>query len=246
VSDAIDAEPILRARGLTLGYGRRTVLAGVDFAVRAGEFWFLMGPNGTGKSTLLKAILGLLPPRSGALERRVRRERLGFVPQRCEPNPSLSTTVREFVSLGLVGSLAPPGERRERLAWALDGVGLGGLERADYGSLSGGQRQRALVARALVRRPDMLVLDEPTEGLDVGTEDALLRTLADLNRAESLALLFVTHRLAIASRYATHVAVFHGGTVVAGPRARVLAALDVRRIFGLPVALHPSREGTPT
>jgi zinc transport system ATP-binding protein len=164
---------LLKATGLSLGYGRRMVLRGVNLSVSPGEFWFLLGPNGEGKTTLVRAILGALPPRSGRLwldPELGRRERIGFVPQRCDINPTLSTTLGEFTMLGLVGIATPAHERRERLAWALDKVGLGRLEEKDYWALSGGQRQRALVARALVRRPSVLILDEPTNGLDLAQQ----------------------------------------------------------------------------
>jgi ABC-type Mn2+/Zn2+ transport system ATPase subunit len=248
--DAPDS--LLRARGLALGYGRRSVLSGVDLEVRAGEFWFFIGRNGSGKTTLVRALLGLLAPRAGRLERPAALtgpERLGFVPQRCELNRSLPTTAREFVSFGFVGTRLTAGERAERLAWALERAGLTGLEQADFTSLSGGQRQRALVARALVRRPALLLLDEPTEGLDVGTEEALLQTLAELNRREGVTLLFVTHKLAIAARHASHVALFEGGRVQAGPRAALLDRAAIERVFGVraealaePAAAVPDRQ----
>ncbi|MCZ7624907.1 MAG: ATP-binding cassette domain-containing protein [Candidatus Methylomirabilis sp.] len=142
-----------------------------------------------------------------------RREGIGFVPQRCDLNPALPTTVREFVILGLVGIRLSKTEETERLQWTLDKVDLGGMAGRDYWSLSGGQRQRALVTRALIRRPDLLILDEPTNGLDLSTEDAFLRLLADLNRTEHLTLVFVTHEIAIAARYATHLAFFRSGGV---------------------------------
>lgn len=227
-------EPVLRARGLALGYGDRNVLAGVNLEVHPGEFWFLIGPNGTGKTTLLRAILGMLAPRGGTLElsRDLRsRERIGFVPQKCVVNPSLPTTVREFVSLGLVGTRIRGARRVENLRWALGRVGLAALERAPHGSLSGGQQQRALVARALVRRPSLLVLDEPTEGLDLGSEDAFLATLADLRETEGVTLLFVTHKLEIAARYATHAALFHDGRVVSGRREEILRNDEIQRVF---------------
>src|SRR5512139_2311804 len=148
-----DGESILQSTGLTLGYGRRTILRDVNLQVHPGELWFFLGPNGHGKSTFLHAVLGLLQPKAGRLwlhPERARRDRVGFVPQRCDLNPSLPTTVQEFVLLGLVGLRAPAEDRSQRLVWALEKVGLGGLGTRDYWSLSGGQRQRALVARALV------------------------------------------------------------------------------------------------
>jgi ABC-type Mn2+/Zn2+ transport system ATPase subunit len=232
-------EVVVAARGLELGYGREAVLRGVDFEVRSGQAWFLLGANGSGKTTFVRAVLGLLRPRAGTLERHPQRaapERLGFVPQVTAINPSLATTVREFVSLGLVGAGTPRASRAERIAWALARVGLERLAGADYWSLSGGQRRRALVARGLVRRPSWLVLDEPTEGLDAGTESLLLATLAELHAEEEVTLFFVTHRLSIAARHATHVALFHDGRVETGPRDVVLASEAARRIFGAEAA----------
>jgi ABC-type Mn2+/Zn2+ transport system ATPase subunit len=221
------------------------VLHEVNLVVHAGEFWFFLGPNGEGKTTLLRAILGMLPAAAGQLwldPEMGRRERIGFVPQRCDINPTLPTTVREFVLLGLVGLRTNPHDRGERLAWALDKVGLGGLQDKDYWALSGGQRQRALVARALVRRPSVLILDEPTNGLDLATEDTLLRFTAALNREAHLTILFVTHDMAIAARYATHLAFFHGGKVVSGARQEVLNRHTLAQVYGVEVDIsgHPS------
>src|SRR3972149_11145426 len=151
--------------GLVLAYGRRIILEDVNLEVRSGQFYFFLGPNGSGKTPLLRAILGVLRPRTGALWLHpdlARLDQIGFVPQRCDINPTLPTTVREFVLLGLVGLRASRNEESERLDWALDRVRLAGLGTKDYWSLSGGQRQRALVARALVRRPRPPIFDEPT------------------------------------------------------------------------------------
>jgi ABC-type Mn2+/Zn2+ transport system ATPase subunit len=232
-------ETVFRARDLVLGYGRTPVLSGVDLEIRRGEFWFLIGPNGSGKTTLLRALLGVLAPLGGRLDRHpvlAERERLGFVPQQCDINPTLPTTVREFVSLGFVRSGVPAQERPRRLHDALELVGLSDRERGSYWALSGGQRQRALVARALVRRPELLVLDEPTEWLDVASEEVLLRTLVELNRA-GMTLLFVTHELALPARFASHVALFHAGGVRVGPRAEVLTVAEIERAFEVVVDL---------
>jgi zinc transport system ATP-binding protein len=226
---------LVSLRGVALGYGRGTVLAGVDWDVRTGERWFLLGPNGAGKTTLLRAVLGLPTPARGVVARDpalAGRERIGFVPQRCEMNPAVPTTVREFVTLGLVGQTVEAPEREARLTAALAEAGLAGLAARSYWSLSGGQRQRALVARALVRRPSLLVLDEPTEGLDVASEDAFLDALVASHAATTHTLLFVTHRLAIAARLATHVAIAAQGRFVAASRDEALASPLARESLG--------------
>jgi ABC-type Mn2+/Zn2+ transport system ATPase subunit len=236
----VGTEVLIRARDLSLGYGGAPVLRGVGLEVRAGERWFLIGPNGSGKTTLLRAVLGLLEPTEGELwlaPAVADGSAVGFVPQRCEWTPTLPTTVREFVELGLVGAPVARDERGERVAAALARVGMAELRRAQYTELSGGQRQRVLVARALVRRPEVLLLDEPTEELDVASEATLLETLTGLNRERRTALLFVTHELELADRHATHVALFDAGVVAAGPRAEILSEERLGHAFGTRIRL---------
>jgi ABC-type Mn2+/Zn2+ transport system ATPase subunit len=226
---------LIRANGLELRYGREPVLSGVTLEVRAGERWFLIGPNGSGKSTFLRAVLGLLPTRAGSLELAAEvadHSGLGFVPQRCEWTATLPSTVREFVSLGFVGLVRSAEERGAALGWALARVGMERLSGASYTGLSGGQRQRALVARALVRRPRVLILDEPTEELDVASESALLETLERLNRDDGTTLLFVTHELELAAQHATHVALFGDGTARSGTRDAMLDDESLSLVFG--------------
>lgn len=227
-ADPLREDPgVLRLRSARLGYRGRTVLASVDLELSRGEFWFVIGPNGGGKSTLLRTLLGILPLLSGELwlhPELAARTRVGFVPQRSSLSPALPTTVREFVSLGSVGLRRSRAEDERELAWALDRSGLHGMAQRDYWSLSGGQRQRALVARALVRRPTLLLLDEATEGMDADSEGAFLATLVGLQREEGATLLFASHRLDLAERYASHVARVADGSVSSGPRAAVLTA----------------------
>jgi len=236
----------ISAESVSAGYGRRVVIRNVTVTIRRGEFWFLIGPNGEGKTTFLRAVLGVLPHREG----RVRfgpdiggHTSIGFVPQRCDLNPALPTTVREFVLLGLVGLRATRDEEEKRLSRALEKVALGGMEDRDYWSLSGGQRQRCLVARALVRQPKIILLDEPTNGLDLAAEEGLVHALVQLNRDEGLIVLFVTHFIALAARHASHIALFHGGSVTAGARDRVLTPEILERAYGIPVSVTTEPSG---
>jgi ABC-type Mn2+/Zn2+ transport system ATPase subunit len=225
----------VRLAGVELGYRALVVRSGFFWDIGAAQLWFLLGPNGAGKTTLLRAILGLLAPRRGTLERdpaRAGRSQIGFVPQHCEIRATLPTTVREVVALGLVGLRVPRAERPARIAEALAAIGLAGFEARPFASLSGGQRQRALLARALVRRPRLLILDEPTEGLDVTSEEAFLERVAALPQERGVAVLFVTHRLVIAARLATHVAIAVDGTLLAAPRDAALADPRAAAVFG--------------
>jgi ABC-type Mn2+/Zn2+ transport system ATPase subunit len=242
-------ETVLKASGVRLGYGSRTVLAGIELEVRSGEFWFIIGPNGHGKTTLLRALIGSLTPQRGQIIATgdfARHDRIGFVPQECSLNPTLPTTVREFVSLGLVGIRASRRERQERLVEALGKVELAGKEKQDYWSLSGGQRQRAIVARALIRRPSVLIADEPTSGLDLSVETALLESIAELNREQRLTVIMVVHDLAIAARFASHVALVHNGGVDAGRASAILCRENLQRAYRVPIDVQYQASGTVT
>jgi len=240
---------LVKATGLALGYARRTVLHDIHLEMRAGECWFCLGLNGAGKTTLLRALLGAVRPQAGQLwlhPHLAGRQGEGFVPQRCELNPTLSTTVREFVLLGTVGTPQRRQERHTHLQWALTHVGLAGMARRDYWSLSGGQQQRALVARALIRRPRLLLLDEPTSGLDPPTTEAFLQCLAMLNRQEGVTLFCVTHDLTLIVRYATHLVLLSNGRAVAGPMQHVLTRHALASVYGTNIEVTHDATGVAT
>jgi zinc transport system ATP-binding protein len=235
MSEAMPASnALIRADGVTLAYPGKLVVRDLRLEIRAGEFWCLLGANGTGKTSLLRAILGLLPVQSGRLQfaAGVSAASIGFVPQHCSWSRTVPTTVREFVSLGTVGLRLGAAERMDRLRRALLTVALDDLEGNDLWSLSGGQRQRAMIARGLVREPRILLLDEPTASLDPAAEGSLLALVARVNGEAGVTVLLVTHDLSVADRYATHVALFHDGEVEVGPRADVLRHDNLERIYG--------------
>jgi ABC-type Mn2+/Zn2+ transport system ATPase subunit len=194
---------LLRLRDVSLGYGRRPILEHVDLELAAGEFVALLGPNGAGKTTLLRGIVGLLPVLTGAIDYEFDRATspLGYVPQREVLDPTFPLTVREVVLMGTYASMAPlrragRAERR-RAAEALDLVGLGAIAEERFASLSGGQTQRVLIARALAAQPGLLILDEPTAGVDAEATAAIMTVLTRLNRDQSMTVLLVTHHVRV-------------------------------------------------
>ncbi len=228
-------QPLISLESVDLGYRRKTVVAGVDLLIRRGDYWVLLGPNGRGKTTLVHALIGSSP-----LAGRVRhgedfnpRQDIGFVPQSSRLHPSLPMTVAELVGLGMVNLRLTRGEWRERLAAALATVALGEHAQESFWHLSGGQRQRALIARALVRRPALLILDEPTTGLDLAAEEALLTCIDGLYRELTPAIVLVTHDLSLALRHATHVALFQPGRLETGTAAEMLTRRRLGAAFGV-------------
>ena len=238
---------LLSLRRATLGYGRHVVLRNVDLDIEPGQFWCLLGPNGEGKTTLIKVLLGALRPKKGIVHRQkqlFRGGQVSYVPQRLELNPALPTSVREFVLGGVAGLKTFGQQRRQRLTRVLELVGLSHrFERHNYWTLSGGQKQRALVARALIRDPKLLIIDEPTAGLDFAAAQAVLDVLADLHHTYQVTIVFVTHDLPIAADQASHVALFRGGAVTAGTKAEVLTSAGLQRTFGVPIRVDPLPDG---
>jgi zinc transport system ATP-binding protein len=191
--------PVVEARGITFGYGREAVLESVDLVIHRDDFLAVLGPNGGGKTTLVKLLLGLLTPWSGTVRRHTseRGGALGYVPQFAEFDRRFPVRVEELVLLGRLG-LRGPGRRytredREAVARVLSEMGLTAQAGAALDRLSGGQLQRALIARALVSEPEVLFLDEPLASIDAESREVLLATLRRLG--ERIPVVVVTHDL---------------------------------------------------
>ena len=244
-----EAKPILAVEQVTLAYGRNIVLRDVNLRVHQGDFWCLLGPNGEGKSTFPKALLGAVTPKRGKIFLRpdfARRTRIGLVPQESEVNPTVPTTVEELILTGTVGLSLDGRVREARLKRVLEIMGLQMLRQRSFWTLSGGQRQRTLVARALIRDPLLLIVDEPTAGLDLAAATGLLETITDLSRNKGITVLFVTHDLNIAAQRATHIAFFRGGRLTGGPLADVFTPENLQATFGVPVEIIHDDTGART
>jgi ABC-type Mn2+/Zn2+ transport system ATPase subunit len=184
-----------------LGYEGRPVLEHVDLELAGGEFIALLGPNGAGKTTLFRGIVGLLPPITGSIEFGFDRATspLGYVPQRETLDPTFPLTAYEVVLMGTYARLRPgrrAGRRQRSLAArCLGQVGLAAIAEQRFASLSGGQKQRVLIARALAAEPRLLLLDEPTAGVDAEATAAIMDVVSRLNREDGMTVLLVTHQV---------------------------------------------------
>ena len=182
-----DTGPLINATGIAMAYGRRQILNGVDLAVRPGEIVALIGPNGSGKSTLARILLGVLKPDAGVVMRQPGL-RLGYVPQRLPLDTVLPLTVGRL--MGLTNRVDAG-----RMAMALTEVGASDLAEAAVAELSGGELQRILIARALLRDPDLLVLDEPTANVDFNGQIALYELIRRIRDRRGCGVLTISHDL---------------------------------------------------
>lgn len=227
-------DALIRLRRATFGYEGRAVVSEVDFEVRPGACWGVVGPNGSGKTTLIRGILGLVPPLSGDVHRSA--GALGYVPQAGVLDEVFPFTAEEVVHLGAYGRLRGlrglPREERQLARQLLAEVGMEEHARERYASLSGGQRQRILIARALMTRPCLLLLDEPTSGVDRHAERRILELLTRLNRDSGLAVVMVAHQLDLVRRTCETVLwVDHGKTRIGGAE-EMLGPQGLQRLFG--------------
>jgi len=199
-----ESSTLLRLEGVTLGYDVEPVLEDIDLEVRRGESLALVGRNGSGKSTLLAALLGTLTPLEGS---RRGSPRIGYAPQRGELDPVFPFLSEETVAMGLVGrERSSRRERRAKVAAALAIAGLSEQAEIPFRDLSGGQRQRAMIARSLVAEPEVLILDEPTNDLDVQGQAEVLALLQRLS-SDGKTLVVVSHDLELVRLVADRVGV---------------------------------------
>ena len=232
------SDALLRLRDVTLGYGGRPVLEGVSFDIERGEFVALLGPNGAGKTTLFRGMLGLIPVMGGRIEYGFNRRATppGYVPQKESLDPIFPLTAYEVVLMGAaarVPPLWPVGGRRRRLAAdCLARVGLSDAREQPFWALSGGQKQRVLIARALAVEPQLLLLDEPTAGVDPGAEAAIIDVITGLNRDEGLTVVIVSHHLRLVRQVVRCVIWVEEHRVAKGTTAEMLSPERLVDAFG--------------
>jgi zinc transport system ATP-binding protein len=216
---------LIAADHVCVRFGGNEVLHDISLSIAAGEIVTLLGPNGSGKSTLLRALLGILPVAQGRILRQAGL-RIGYVPQRLTVDRTMPMTVRRFLSL-------PVRVGEDDAAEALTRVGMAGHGPDQMTALSGGQLQRVLLARALLGKPQLLMLDEPTQGLDQPGEAAFYRLIEEVRRDTGAAILMVSHDLHVVMAASDRVICLNGHICCEGTPRVVSTAPEYRALFGL-------------
>jgi ABC-type Mn2+/Zn2+ transport system ATPase subunit len=236
---AAEPRPLIRFENASLGYGQRIVLTGLSFSVNEGDLLGLVGPNGAGKTTVLRAILGSLKPRTGRVIREQQDLEFGYVPQRTTLDYGWPLDTMSVVAMGAyhrIGLLRRPGARDRAAAHAvLEQVGMGKMGDRPFASLSGGQKQRVLIARALIGKPNLLVLDEPTDGMDLVSTNSILGLVRQLHDTERLTVIVVSHQLNEVANYVRRLALVTEGKFQIGRTEDVLTEKNLSDLYGIPV-----------
>ncbi|MDG1470895.1 MAG: ATP-binding cassette domain-containing protein [Ascidiaceihabitans sp.] len=215
---------LITAKKMTLSHGTKTVLRDVDFNIETGEIVTIVGPNGSGKSTFLRAMIGAITPSSGTVTRSADL-RIGYVPQKLHIDAALPLTVRRFLNI--------PKRVKARVAsQALEAAGVSEQADAQMAHLSGGQFQRVLLARALLNRPNLLILDEATQGLDQPGSAAFYRQIEDVRRDLGCAVVMVSHDLHVVMSASDRVLCLNGHVCCEGTPDVVAIAPEYRALFG--------------
>lgn len=231
-------QPFIFLKNLSIGYNGQAVLSGISLAIARSSFTAILGANGSGKSTLLKTLLGLLPPVSGniVLARLENQPPVfGYVPQATQFDPLYPLTGFDVALMGTYarvrpGRLVPHSER----AFARDCLRATAAEafaHKRFNQLSGGQKQRVLIARALAAKPDILVLDEPTAGVDAVATRGLLDFISQIHAEQKLTVILVTHDLPLVRQHAQQVVWLHDGQILHGTVAELFTRERMAEIF---------------
>jgi ABC-type Mn2+/Zn2+ transport system ATPase subunit len=235
-------EPLVELRNAKLGYGKKVILENITLTIREGDFFGLVGPNGSGKTTLLRAILGTIIPIAGTIVRRDADFRAGYVPQRGNVDDLLPFTSAEVVMMGRYRDIgpfrAPAEDDRQIVRESLRSVGIEDLHGSPFNSLSGGQKQRVLIARALASRPTVLILDEPTNGMDLPSRSATLSLIRNLHERGKLTVILVTHLLDDVAHLVKSIGLLDQHRFQVGEVGTVLTEENLSALYQMPIQVR--------
>ena len=231
-------EPLITFDNLAIGYGDHAILSGISLSICHKSFTAILGANGSGKSTLLKTLLELQAPIAGSVHiSRIDNVQpaFGYVPQAIQLDPLYPLTGFDVALMGTYGRVKPghkfPYQEYLFVKECLCTVGAEYFMRKPFSRLSGGQKQRVLIARALVTKPNILVLDEPTAGVDAKATHGLLEFISQIHEQQQLTTLLVTHDLALVRKHAQHVIWIHEDKVLYGDPSELLSSEYMQEIF---------------
>lgn len=239
------SKPIIKFSKASFGFQDRIALEEITLEILEGEFIGIIGPNGSGKTTLLRALLGLIPPLSGQVQifdcaceklQCYHRARIGYLPQKGMVDADFPLTVFEAVLMGRYGSIGlfrrPSREDHAIARQALEEVGLADYAETALGHLSAGQQQRVFIARALAQRPQALLLDEPTTGIDIPTQRTILELIRKLHDTLHLTILLVTHDINMIVPFVNRLALLKTRLYAAAPPKEVLTQEILSQVYG--------------
>jgi len=235
-------EALITLNNLSIGYNGQAVLSGISASIARASFTAVLGANGSGKSTLLKTLLGLLPPLAGRIDVAPSADKpltFGYVPQSIQFDPIYLLTGFDVALMGTFGRVRPgrfiPPTERAFTRECLRAAGAEEFAQKRFAELSGGQKQRVLIARALTTRPDVLMLDEPTAGVDPAATHAVLDFISQIIKEKQITVLLVTHDFALVHEHVEQVIWLHHGKVISGTAEELLTPKRMAEIFEIGV-----------
>jgi len=238
-------QEFLSFQNADLGYSGKAVISAVELTLYKGRFYGIVGPNGAGKTTMIKSMLGIIKPLSGRIVRSSE-FRFGYVPQRESMDELFPLSVWDIVMMSrypLLKAFKIPGKiDRDAVRKSIHDVGLDHLKNTPYRQLSGGQKQRTLIARALAGEPDVLVLDEPTNGMDIGAEKAIMDVIKGLHR-QGFTIVMITHLINLVADCADYIMLLNGG-ISFGLREEILTSKSLSETYDIEVTVCNERGRT--